>query len=220
MATNYLRMANWFRTYSDEWDQLHKPTFKWPVPDSVALLVPTADIGKPYTTRGHQLVTDPLSMAFIGPAQLLAEVGSWIKQAIGIDEGMDAMRAANKELRPALMPMRADELVFTPEHDMDHCWAMALSSRMVLTRRTILREHTRVVPWHFTMPGGAKANKIYAYHAMAFAAAYIGDPRHRTPHLEALSRPGLQPGGSPVRNQGQNGHIQRAVPRVWERLLL
>ena len=52
---------------------------------------------------------------------------------------------------------------------------MALSSRLILTRRTVLREHTRVVPWHFSVPGGAKANKIYAYHAMAFAAAYINE---------------------------------------------
>lgn len=184
MATDYHRFGDWFKAHPDQWDGLGRSTFEWPMPTAVINSLPTLSVGKPYTTRGHQLVDDPITIAFIEPGKLMAEVGSWVKQAIIVDEGLDPMRAANKELRPSIMAMRADELQFAPNHEMDHCWAMALSSRMVLTRRTVLREHTRLVPWHFTVPGGAKANKIYAYHATAFAAAYIND-------IHAIEHPGM-----------------------------
>lgn len=73
-----------------------------------------------------------------------------------------------------MLPMRTDEWVYVPDHMMGHCWALAVSSRAVLTRRTTVRDHTRVVPWHFAVPG-EPGNKVYAYHLMAHAAALINE---------------------------------------------
>jgi hypothetical protein len=95
MATNYVRMLNWFKTYrnGEEWDKVSSPTHAWSIPDDIITLIPTAELGKPYTTRGHQLVTDPISMAYIPPSSLLAEVGSWFKQADNLEGGLDVMKA-------------------------------------------------------------------------------------------------------------------------------
>lgn len=177
MASNtFSRMSEWFSSYDGgaAWDQLGSSTFRWPVPEAVEALPPATEPGAPFVTRGHQRVDDPIAMAFVKPSVLLAEVGSWFRQQQLVSEG-EAWVAGNAEKRPAVAPMHADEYVFQPEHDKGHCWALALSSRSVLTRRTAVRHHTRVVPWHFTMPGPASAKKIYAYHAMAFSAAYINE---------------------------------------------
>ena len=84
------------------------------------------------------------------------------------------MVANNKELRPGLTPMHDNELIFDSLdiHGKGHCWALAMSSRARFARRTSLTEHTRLVPFHFSIPG-AKANKVYAYHVMALSAAYL-----------------------------------------------
>ena len=86
------------------------------------------------------------------------------------------LRASNHELRPMLLPMRADELVFgtaqLEAHSNGHCFCIAMSSRGQLTRRLYTADHPRLVPMHFTV-AGAKANKVYIYHLTAFAAAYI-----------------------------------------------
>lgn len=82
--------------------------------------------------------------------------------------------AANKEKRPAVLVMRTDEYTFEPDHGNGHCWCMSISSHTRLTRRLTVRDHPRVVPSAFAVPG-AKANKIYCYHLMAYAAAYMND---------------------------------------------
>ena len=84
------------------------------------------------------------------------------------------MVANNKELRPGLTPMHDNELIFDSLdiHGKGHGWALAMSSRARFARRTSLTEHTRLVPFHFSIPG-AKANKVYAYHVMALSAAYL-----------------------------------------------
>jgi Zinc-binding loop region of homing endonuclease len=95
-------------------------------------------------------------------------------QGEAMAEGATLAVAPNKEKRPAVLALRTDELLFDPPHSHGHCWCMAISSRARLSRRLTVREHTRVVPTAFTLPG-AKANKAYCYHMAAFAAAYINE---------------------------------------------
>lgn len=88
-----------------------------------------------------------------------------------------AVLAANKEKRAAIAIMHDDERELGMGNlGHDNCWALAQSSRGIFRRRTAITEHTRTVPFSFPLPG-AKANKAYAYHIMAFASAYISIDR-------------------------------------------
>lgn len=82
--------------------------------------------------------------------------------------------ANNKEKRAAMTIMHDDELQFNHSeiHARGNCWVLAQSSRNVMLRRTSPTEHTRLVPYNFTVPG-AKANKAYAYQVVAFSMAYM-----------------------------------------------
>jgi hypothetical protein len=87
-----------------------------------------------------------------------------------------AKLATNKEKRAAMAIMHDDERTLPAAHSFGNCWALAQSSRAQFSRRTSITEHTRTVPFSFSVPG-AKANKAYAYHIMAFASAYISIDR-------------------------------------------
>lgn len=139
---------------------------------------------------------DKLTVAAVHPGEVVAEVACWFKQvscnvlvscmvnalpdsllslqASKVQQiGMDAaVLAENKEKRAAITIMHADEQHMPATHSFGNCWALAQSSRGHFARRTSITEHTRTVPFSFIMPG-AKANKCYAYHVMAFGTAYI-----------------------------------------------
>lgn len=85
---------------------------------------------------------------------------------------MAAKLSGNQEKRAAITIMHTDEQLMPAAHGFGNCWAIAQSSHGMFRRRTSVTEHTRTVPFSFTLPG-AKANKGYAYHIVAFGSAYM-----------------------------------------------
>lgn len=172
----YDQMEGWFSADQASYNSTRNSSFEWPLSSLQQSAVPANPTSRP-GARGQQSYEEAISMTFVKPGPLVAEVGSWFKHAQVLKSGQRGWRADNKELRPAVFPMRSDEQLFSTDHSFGPCWAMAVSSRMEFTRRTTVRDHVRLVPWHkgFLLAGEKPGNKIYAYHAIAQVAALANE---------------------------------------------
>jgi len=178
---SYAGLAAVFASERDEWARVSTTAHSaWPFDPPFEAYNPPAGAG----AQGVQAEV-PLVMASMNPGQVVAEVGSWFRQTYlsAIDPNSVLRHVSTSIARPAVLPMRTEELVFQPDHlgVKGNCWAIAMASnpRQNLARRVGAREHVRTTPFHFDMPGGS-GNKQYCYHTMAFAAAYL---QERVPAL-------------------------------------